>query len=197
MDRDEAKKIVKPRLSEKRWHHTKNVKKMAVALAERYGADPEKAAVAAILHDAAKEMPRDAMLQILRDNAIIANNTAQRPQPIWHGVVAAILAQTQWGVEDAEILSAIRCHTTGKINMSLLDKILYMADMTSAERDFPGVEQLRTMQMQDLDLALMQAMRRTIDFQTQKGSTLDPETRAAYDWLCAQRAAQQDATQGG
>ena len=71
MDYSEAKKLVKARLSEKRWTHTKNVKKMAVKLAKRWGTDPEKAAMAAILHDSAKELPKQELLQIFADNAII------------------------------------------------------------------------------------------------------------------------------
>ena len=137
MDYSEAKKLVKARLSEKRWTHTKNVKKMAVKLAKRWGTDPEKAAMAAILHDSAKELPKQELLQIFADNAIIAENAPARPSPVWHGIAAAILAETQWGITDPEILSAIRCHTTGKPGMSKLDKIIYLADMTSAERDWP------------------------------------------------------------
>ena len=100
MDYAEAKKLVKSRLSEKRWMHTKNVKKMAVKLAKRWGADPEKAAMAAILHDSAKELPKQELLQIFADNAIIAENAPARPVPVWHGIAAAILAQTCWGIED-------------------------------------------------------------------------------------------------
>lgn len=185
MTYDEAKKMVKQRLSEKRWRHTKNVKKMAVRLAKHYGADPEKAAMAAILHDAAKEMSREELLQIFADNAIIAENAPYRPAPVWHGIAAAILAETQWGVTDPEILSAIRCHTTGKPGMSLLDKIIYMADMTSAERDFPGVEQLRKDQMEDLDRTLCGALKQSIDFVREKGGELDPLTVAAYEDLHA------------
>ncbi len=176
---EEAKQLVKKRLSEKRYRHTINVKKMAVKLAERYGADPEKAALAALLHDSAKELPRADMLQIFRDNAIIAKNAASRPEPVWHGLAAAILCETQWGVTDPEILSAIRCHTTGKAGMTLLDKILYMADMTSAERDFPGVEELRKEEMEDLDRALLHAMERTVAFVEKKGGPMDEETLAA------------------
>ena len=179
---EEAKKIVKPRLSEKRWTHTKNVKKMAVKLAKQWGADPEKAAVAAILHDSAKELPKSELLQIFADNAIIAENAPARPSPVWHGIAAAILAETQWGVTDPEILSAIRCHTTGKLNMTKLDKIIYLADMTSAERDWPGVEDLRKLEMQDLDRALCDALKRSIDFVEEKGGTLDPESVAAYEY---------------
>ena len=185
MDYAEAKKLVKARLSEKRWTHTKNVKKMAVKLAKRWGADPEKAAMAAILHDSAKELPKSELLQIFADNAIIAENAPARPSPVWHGIAAAILTQTQWGVSDPEILSAIRCHTTGKPDMSKLDKIIYLADMTSAERDWPGVEELRALQMENLDRALCDALKRSIDFVEEKGGTLDPESVAAYEYAKA------------
>ena len=182
---DEAKALVKSRLSEKRYKHTINVKKMAVKLAKRWGADPEKAAMAAILHDSAKELPKSELLQIFADNAIIAENAPARPSPVWHGIAAAILAQTQWGVSDPEILSAIRCHTTGKPDMSKLDKIIYLADMTSAERDWPGVEELRALQMENLDRALCDALKRSIDFVEEKGGTLDPESVAAYEYAKA------------
>ena len=145
------------------------------------GADEEKAALAALLHDSAKELPKAEMLQIFADNAIIAKNAAKRPAPVWHGYAASVLCQTQWGVTDPEILSAIECHTTGKQNMSLLDKIIYMADMTSAERDYPGVEALRAEEMQNLDLALCHALEQSIAFVREKGNPLDPDTVAALD----------------
>lgn len=181
MTTEEAKRLVKPRLSARRWTHTKNVKKMAVRLAQRWGADPEKAAVAAYLHDSAKELPQAELLQIFADNAIIADNAARRPAPIWHGIAAAILCQTQWGVTDPEVLSAIRCHTTGKPGMSKLDKILYLADMTSAERDYPGVEPLRKLEFEDLDKAICAALEQSIQFVKDSGKPVDPESQAALD----------------
>ena len=182
---DEAKALVKSRLSEKRYKHTINVKKMAVKLAKRYGADEEKAALAALLHDSAKELPKAEMLQIFADNAIIAKNAAKRPAPVWHGYAASVLCQTQWGVTDPEILSAIECHTTGKQNMSLLDKIIYMADMTSAERDWPGVEKLRKLEMKDLDAAMLAALRQTNGFVLSESKPLAPESKAAYEDILA------------
>lgn len=180
---EQARKLAKQRLSKKRYEHTKNVKDMAVRLAVRWGADPEKAALAALLHDTAKELPPAGLLQIFADNAIMAKNTAARPAPVWHGVAAAILARTQWGVDDTEVLSAIACHTTGKPEMGLLDKILYLADLTSAERNWPGVEELRELEMRDLDAALARGMEICVDFVKQKGQPLDPETLAALDWI--------------
>lgn len=189
MKYEQAKKLVRKNLSEKRYTHTKNVKKMAVKLAKRWGADPEKAALAAILHDAAKELPKDRQLQIFAENAIIAENAPMRPTSVWHGIAAAILCETEWGVHDPEVLSAIRCHTTGKPGMSLLDKIIYMADMTSAERDYPGVEALREEEFEDLDMALLHALKRTVDFVKEKGGRLDDQSVAAYEDLCAQLGA--------
>ena len=88
-------------------------------------------------------------------------------------------------MQDEEILSAIACHTTGKENMSKLDKILFLADMTSAERDYPGVEELRSLEMRNLDKAMIQALKMTISFVEQKNAIADPESAKALAWLQA------------
>ena len=183
MDYAEAKKLVKSRLSEKRWTHTKNVKKMAVKLARRWGTDPEKAAMAAILHDSAKELPKQELLQIFADNAIIAENAPARPAPVWHGIAAAILAQTCWGIEDPEILSAIRCHTTGKPDMTLLEKVIYLADYIEPNRDFPGVDELRRAVYDDLDKGLLMGLSDTIDEMERMGNPVHHDTLEARDFL--------------
>lgn len=185
MTYQQAEDMVRQTLSPKRFQHTMNVKKLAVRMAQHYGVDTEKAALAAILHDSAKELPRTELLQIMQDNAIIKNGTQNRPEPVWHGICAAILAKTQWNVQDEEILSAIACHTTGKENMSKLDKILFLADMTSAERDYPGVEELRSLEMRNLDKAMIQALKMTISFVEQKNAIADPESAKALAWLQA------------
>ena len=175
--------LAKKRLSAKRYQHTLNVRRMAVKLAKRWGADPEKAALAALLHDTAKELPREEMLQILNDNAIMAENAQNRPSPVWHGICAAILAQTQWGVEDEEVLSAIRCHTTGKPGMSLLDEIVFLADMTSAERDYPEVDYLRKLEKKDIHQAMREALEMNLHWLEESGKPVDEETRAALEDL--------------
>ena len=159
MDLKQAKELVRSRLSDKRYEHTINVKKMAVKLAKHYGTDPEQAALAALLHDAAKELPKDEMRAIMQAHPEYAQGGEARPTPVWHGICAAILARTEWGVTDEAVLSAIACHTAGKAGMTQLDKILYLADMTSAERDWPGVEKLRKLEMKDLDAAMLAALR--------------------------------------
>lgn len=183
MTYQQAEKMVQERLSKKRFQHSINVKNMAVILANQYGVNPEKAALAAILHDSAKELSAMELLQIMKDNAIIAKDAENRPEPVWHGVCAAILAQTQWSVSDTEVLSAIACHTTGKENMSTLDKILFLADMTSADRNYSGVEQLRSLEMQDLDKAMIEALSMTISFVREKNAYVDQESIKALKWL--------------
>ena len=182
----EAKDLVKGRLSEKRYQHTLNVKKMAVKLARRYGVNEEKAALAALLHDAAKEIPKEEMKAWMAQYPQYAEGGESRPVPVWHGVCAAILARTEWGVTDEAVLSAIACHTAGKPGMTKLDKIVYLADMTSKERDWPGVNKLRKLEMKDLDAAMLAALKQTNDFVLSQGKPLDPMSKAAYDDILAQ-----------
>lgn len=191
MDLEEAKALARKRLGSKRYQHTLNVEEMAVRLAARYGADPYKAALAALLHDTAKEMPTARQLELLRQYPDLAGDTENRPTPVWHGVCAAILAQTQWGVTDPEILSAVACHTTGKPGMSLLDKILYLADMTCAERDFEGVEQLRRLEFEDIDRAMLAALEQSVGFVRHGGRPLDPMSAATLEDI-RKTAAQKD-----
>lgn len=182
----QAKELVRSRLSNQRYEHTLNVKKMAVKLAKRYGADEEQAALAALLHDAAKEISKDEMRAIMRAYPEYAEGGEARPTSVWHGICAAILARTEWGVEDEAILSAIACHTAGKPGMSRLDKILYLADMTSAERDWSGVNKLRKLERNDLDAAMLVALKQTNDFVLSQGKPLDPMSKAAYEDIQAQ-----------
>ena len=182
----QAKELVRSRLSDQRYEHTLNVKKMAVKLAKRYGADEEQAALAALLHDAAKEISKDEMRAIMRAYPEYAEGGEARPTSVWHGICAAILARTEWGVEDEAVLSAIACHTAGKPGMSRLDKILYLADMTSAERDWAGVNKLRRLERNDLDAAMLVALKQTNDFVLSQGKPLDPMSKAAYEDIQAQ-----------
>ena len=189
MDLKQAKELVRSRLSDKRYEHTINVKKMAVKLAKQYGVDEEKAALAALLHDSAKELSKDEMRAIMQAHPEYAEGGESRPTPVWHGICAAILARTEWGVEDEAVLSAIACHTAGKPGMSKLDKIVYLADMSSAERDWPGVNRLRRLERKDLDAAMLMALKQTNDFVLSQGKPLDPMSKAAYEDIQAQAEA--------
>ena len=148
--------------------------------------EEDKAALAALLHDSAKEISKDEMRAIMRAHPELAEGGEERPTPVWHGICAAILARTEWGVEDEAVLSAIACHTAGKPGMSRLDKIVYLADMSSKERDWPGVNKLRKLELKDLDLAMLAALRQTNDFVLSQGKPLDPMSKAAYDEIKAE-----------
>ena len=161
MNLKQAKELVRGRLSDKRYEHTLNVRKMAVKLAKHYGADEEQAA---------KEISKDEMCAIMQAHPEYAEGGEARPTPVWHGVCASILARTEWGVTDEAVLSAIACHTAGKPGMTQLDKILYLADMTSAE-----------LELKDLDAAMLAALKQTNDFVLSQGKPLDPMSKAAYE----------------
>ena len=186
MNQKQAEELVRSRLSDKRYEHTLNVRKMAVKLAKRHDADEDRAALAALLHDAAKEISKDEMRAIMKAHPEYAEGGEERPTPVWHGICAAILARTEWGVEDEAVLSAIACHTAGKPGMSKLDKILYLADMSSAERVWPGVNKLRKLERKDLDAAMLMALKQTNDFVLSQDKPLDPMSKAAYDDIQAQ-----------
>lgn len=177
---EEAKRLAKRTLSARRYQHTLNVRRLAVELAKRNGVSEEKAALAALLHDIVKELPKDELLRIVQEDAIITNNAAQRTPAVWHGGAAAVLARDKYGVDDAEILSAIACHTTGKAGMGSLDKIIYMADMASYEREYPEAEQLRRDVLDNLDRGTIEGLGMSIAWLKQQGKPVDSETLAAY-----------------
>lgn len=135
---------VERELPEKRWRHTLGVVDSAVKLAERYGGDPERARVAALLHDVAKAWPVDRQKQaIVEEGHPDGLETLSYDKELWHAHAGAYVARRDFGVEDAEVLSAIRYHTSGRVAMTLLDKIVCLADYIEPGRDFPGVERLR------------------------------------------------------
>lgn len=179
----ECKKLCRKTLSEYRCKHTFNVCKQAEKLAKIHGCDVEKAKIAALLHDIAKEMPKEDMLRLFDENAIIAKDTAFRTPSVWHGVAAAIIAQTRLGVTDTEILDAIACHTAGRPNMTDLDKIIFLADMTSAERNYDGLKKLRRLCKKDLNVAVKTALIMNMGWLKEKNKDIDGYTEAAIESL--------------
>lgn len=176
---EEAQKRVKKMLSDKRYKHVVNVAEAARSLALHYGVDPEKAQLAAWLHDIVKEEPKDVLLQIMEQDAIMAGSTASRPVPVWHGPCAAIYARHTLGVEDEGVLDAIACHTTGREDMTVLDKIIFLADASSAERSYPGVQRIRALARTDIDAAVVAAMEQNVEYLNRAGKELDVETLCA------------------
>ena len=184
MNLKQAKELVRGRLSDKRYEHTLNVKKMAVKLAKIYGEDRDRAALAALLHDSAKEISRDEMRELMRQYPQYAEGGEQVHIILFYGDLGSGKTTFTRGFIEA-VLSAIACHTTGKPGMTRLDKILYLADMTSAERDWPGVNKLRKLEKKDLDAAMLAALKQTNDFVLSQGKPLDPMSKAAYEDILA------------
>jgi predicted HD superfamily hydrolase involved in NAD metabolism len=180
MDKTKALELVRQQLPEKRYIHTLGVVQSAKELARRYGVDEDKAELAAIYHDYAKYRPLDEMEQIIKDHGLPADLLTANTE-LWHAPVGAILVQMEAGVEDEEVLSAIRYHTSGRARMTELEKVIYLADYIEPGRSFPGVDEVRDIAARNLDEAVMKAIGNTIAFLISKQQTIYPDTFHAYN----------------
>ena len=156
---------------------------MAGELAKRYGAPVEKAQLAGLLHDCGKSQSKNILLNRVLEFGIVMDEVERCETGLLHGPVSAKLAQEMFGVEDEDILAAIYYHTTGRAHMSLLEKIIYLADYLEPQRSFPGVDELRELAKEDLAAALVQAMDLTLIRVIERGLLIHPRTVAARNWL--------------
>lgn len=177
------KERLQPMLSPERYAHSLGVAEAAVELAQRYDANTDKARIAGLLHDCGKSPSRNILLKRVLEFGIVMDEIEQVESHLLHGPVSAELARREFGIEDEEILAAIRYHTTGRVPMSLLEKIVFLADYVEPERSFPGVDELRTIAEQDLDCALVHAMDMTLTRVIRRGLMVHPRTIAARNWL--------------
>lgn len=182
MNRDQALAIVKEQLTEHRYVHTIGVMETAIELTDRYGGDLKKAETAAIFHDYAKFRSKEEMKQIITEQKMAPDLLIHSPE-LWHAPVGAYLVKKEAGIEDAEILDAIRYHTSGRENMTLLDKIIYVADYIEPGRIFPGAEEVRKIAETDLNQALIASMKNTILFLLKKNQPIYPQTLQSYNYL--------------
>ncbi|HAE61084.1 MAG TPA: ribosome silencing factor [Eubacteriaceae bacterium] len=187
MDYELLKAEVENMITDKRYKHSLGVVESAIKLAERYGCDLKKTMIAAILHDCAKSFSREQMMDVLQKNGLKIDEVTYFETQLMHGVVGSILAKEKFGVDDEQILSAIRYHTTGKKNMTLLEKIIYLSDFIEPGRRYPGVDKLRKLAMKDLDEAMIQAFDNTIKYVVSLDSVLHPDTIEARNYLIMER----------
>lgn len=173
-------------MSERRFKHVLGVEKTAIALAEKYGASPEKASIAGLAHDYAKERPDDEFQMVIRRDGFDLD-LLNWDNAIWHGIVGADFVQRELEIDDSEILQAIRLHTTGAAQMSLLDKIIYVADYIEPGRDFPGVEAARELAMVDLDAAVAYETKHTLSHLVQQEKPIYPKTLETYNRWVAEK----------
>jgi len=168
----DLKKILTP----KRFKHTMNVVETAGKLARNFGYDRDQARLAALLHDCAKNLTDQQQLDYAKQHQIEIDRVCQNDPQLLHGPVGAVLAKERYGVKDAEIQIAIDCHTTGRQNMSTLDKIVYLADYIEKDRSFPGVDTIRQIAETDLDGATIMALTNCICHVAQTGALIHKRT---------------------
>lgn len=182
MEREEALKLVKKQLTDHRYQHTLGVMETAIALAKRYGGHEKKAELAAIFHDYAKFRPKNEMKEIIIDQGF-PRDLLEYNSELWHAPAGAYLVEKEAGISDPEVLEAIRYHTSGRPGMTLLDKIIYLADYIEPGRHFPGVEEVREMAKVNLDKALIKSIQNTMMFLLKKNQTVYPDTFYTYNDL--------------
>lgn len=170
----EIKEKLKKELPEKRYIHSLGVADEAKRLALKYGTDADKAYLAGLLHDCAKGIPTDKQVDECDKRGIELDEWTRKCPPVIHGFLGAEIAKTKYGITDAEVLNAIKYHTVGAANMTLLSKIIYIADMTEVNRDFPGVEVLRKKVNESIDEAIKESIKRQLEFNMNKNGVIHP-----------------------
>lgn len=177
---EEIKEKLKKSLSEKRYIHILGVADEAKRLAKLYGADEEKAYIAGLLHDCAKEFAPDEQLAMCEKLGVELDEYAKLCIPIVHSFLGVEIARMEYGVNDVEVLNAIKYHTVGRAGMTLLEKIIYIADITEAGRDFEGVDELRRLVDKDLTAAIIKSVEFELKRNSQRQSIIHPNM--IYMW---------------
>ena len=179
---EQLERVVVSLLKPSRVNHVLGCRDTAVELAKRWGADQTDAARAGLLHDITKALDGPLQLTLCGEYGIMLGEFPRKNPKTLHALTGSLVADRVFG-ENQAVVEAIRHHTTGKANMNLLEKIIYVADYMEPNRDFPGVEALRRAAFTDLDAALKMGLEMTIALLNGKGSEISPESREALAWL--------------
>ena len=188
MDYIQIEKILKEMLPERRLRHSLNVAKCAVKLSEIYKCDKEKAEIAGLVHDCAKfftdEQVEDCVKKFnIELDPLEVNNIA-----LSHSIIGSYVAKEMFNIDDEEIINAIKYHTTGRENMSLLEKIIYISDLIEEGRNFPGVEELRNLTFSGkLEEALILSFNNTIKFVIDNNQLIHPRTVSARNYILSKK----------
>ncbi len=178
---DKYKAILFKRLNENRYYHSLCVADEAKRLAEKYGADAEKCYLAGLLHDITKNSSRDEHLQIFKNFGIMLSDIEKSAEKLWHAMSGSGYIENVLNIKDEEILDAVRYHTTAKAGMSLISKILYLADFTSRDRNYPDVNIIRGLVDKSLDEAFVYALKYSIIDLTERSKAIHPDTLNAFN----------------
>lgn len=179
---EKLEQVVISLLNPNRVAHVLGCRDTAVAMAKHWGADEVDAARAGLLHDITKALDGPRQLTLAGEYGIILNAFQQKNPKTLHALTGSLVAEHLFGENDA-VVQAIRHHTTGKADMNLLEKIIYVADYMEPNRDFSGVETLRELAFTDLDAALKLGLTMTLNLLNQRRSEVSPESRDALAWL--------------
>ena len=177
---------IRERLSDFRYVHSVEVAGTSVYLAEKYGCDPKKAYIAGLAHDVLKEMPKDEAIAAFKEENIELTDVEKSAPKLWHAMAGASYLRKKYNM-DEEIISAVRYHTTGKENMSLLEKILFVADFISSDRNYPGVEDMRKRADISLEYAMEEGLRFTIEDLARDARPIHPDTLSCYNEILINR----------
>lgn len=185
--RKEYQRVARKNLRDARYDHTLAVAKLAEELAACYHESVFKASVAGLLHDITKEFTDEEQLHIIKNSDILLSKILTSAPNIYHSVTASIIAKNELSINDTDILNAIRYHTTGRAGMSVLEKIIYVADAVSYDRTYPEAEQLRNMAFEDLDGCMLEILQFTIKKLAAAGAVIAVDTIFCYNELCEQK----------
>ena len=180
---EEIKGYLKNNLKPSRYGHTLGVVNTAIKLAEIYGEDKSKAEIAALCHDVAKNMSNEELRKLIDNENIILSIDEENTQELWHSIIAPVIARKVFGIEDEEVLNAMRWHTTGKENMTNLEKIVYLADLIEPSRKFDGIDEIREIAYKELDLAMLKALTHTTIYLLKQGCAVDINSVKARNYL--------------
>jgi nicotinate-nucleotide adenylyltransferase len=175
------------RLSEYRRVHSLNVSKEAVRLAEKYGADVDKARLAGLLHDVTKETDAESQLKIIDNGGIMLSELEKRSPKLWHAISGACYIRDVIGIADPDIFNAVRYHTTARAGMSLLEKVIFIADFTSEERSYPDIDVIREHAEVSLEDAMIYGIKFTITRLAGRNDLISPDALAAYNEVILQK----------
>lgn len=190
MEFSQMQEKLKGMLTEKRFRHSLGVMDSAVHLAKLFGESEEKARIAGLLHDCAKDIDKALMPAMCEELGVELDAVKREQRSLIHADLGAKLVQTEFGVSDADVISAIRYHTLGRPNMTALEKILYIADFIEPNRkDFPGLSEIRELAELDLDLAMLTAVNASIRYVRSQNKVLHEQslqTQAYYQQLASE-----------
>lgn len=184
---EELERVVVSLLHPNRVKHVLGCRDTARELALHWGADETDAARAGLLHDVTKVLDGPLQLTLCDEYATILDSFSRKYPKTLHALTGSLVSERIFG-EDEAVVSAIRSHTTGKANMNLLEKIIYVADYMEPNRTIPGVEKLRHLAFTDIDAALKLGLEMTLEHLARQGSEVSPESREALAWLNANKA---------